>query len=65
MFSRLNHVLSKNQQDIQNNKGSELQSIFTWRHGGHIGVQNNETAAMLVFQTNPVNRWTLSYLFKN
>ena len=40
--------------------------VFTWRHGGHIGVpktikrrpywcsKNNQTAAMLVFQTNPV-----------
>ena len=28
--------------------------VFTWRHGRHIGVQNNATVAILVFQENPV-----------
>ena len=36
----------------------ELYSVFTWRHGGN----NNETAAMLVFQTNPVGVKLLSYV---
>ena len=36
----------------------ELYSVFTWRHGGN----NNETAAMLVFQTNPVGIKLLSYV---
>ena len=35
--------------------------IFTWRHGDHIGVPNNETAAMLVTQTNPVGVELFSY----
>ena len=37
-----------------------VKSVFTWRHGGHIGVPNNETAAMLVSQTNPVGVELLS-----
>ena len=33
----------------------KLLCVFTWRHGGHICVpQNNETAAMFVSQTSPV-----------
>ena len=28
--------------------------VFTWRHGGHICVQNNEPAAMFVYKKNPV-----------
>ena len=28
--------------------------VFTWRHGGHIGVPKQWTAAMLVFQTSLV-----------
>jgi len=41
----------------------EMWSVFTWRHGSHIGaVQNNETAAMLVFQTNPVGVELFSYV---
>ena len=30
------------------------QHYYTWRHNGHLGVRNNEKAAMLVFQTSPV-----------
>ena len=33
--------------------------VFTWRHNGHIGVQNNETAAILVYQDNPVELFSL------
>ena len=33
--------------------------IFTWRYNGHIGVQNNETAAILVYQDNPVEPFSL------
>ena len=28
--------------------------VFTWRHGGHICVQNNESAAMFVYKKNSV-----------
>ena len=31
-----------------------LQIIVTWRHGGHIGVQNKKTAAMLMYRKNPL-----------
>ena len=31
-----------------------MKPFFTWRHGGHIGFQDNETAAMSVSQTNLV-----------
>ena len=27
--------------------GGEVKILFTWRHGGHNAVQNNETVAML------------------
>ena len=30
------------------------QIVLTWRHGGHICVQNNEPAAMFVYKKNPV-----------
>ena len=40
---------------------SGLYSVFTWRHGGYIGVPNNETAAMLVSQTSPVEVELVSY----
>ena len=36
-------------------------NVFKWGHGGHIGVPNNETAAMLVTQTNPVGVELFSY----
>ena len=28
--------------------------VFTWRHDGHICVQNNDSAAMFVYKKNPV-----------
>ena len=28
--------------------------VFTWRHGGDICLQNNESAAMFVYQKNSV-----------
>ena len=31
-----------------------LWSVFKWRHGGYLVFQNNETAAMLVYQENPL-----------
>ena len=34
--------------------GNEVDSVLTWRHGSHIGAQNNKMAVMLVCQTNPV-----------
>ena len=39
-----------------------LKSVFTWRHGGHIGDSNNETAAMLVSETNPEGVEFFSYV---
>ena len=33
--------------------------VFARRHNGHIGVQNNETAAILVYQDNPVELFSL------
>ena len=27
-----------------------LQIVVTWRHGGHTGVQDNKTAAMLMYR---------------
>ena len=36
-------------------------SVFTWRHG-HIGFPKQWTAAMLVFQTNPVGVGLFSYV---
>ena len=33
--------------------------VFTWRHNGHIGAQNNETAAILMYQDNPVELFSL------
>ena len=26
--------------------------VFNWRHGGQIGVQNNETVSVFVYQKN-------------
>ena len=31
-----------------------LWSVFKWRHGGYLLFRNNETAAMLVYQENPL-----------
>ena len=33
---------------------SRLLIVFTWRHGGHICVQNNESAALFVYRKDPV-----------
>ena len=38
-----------------------VKSIFTWRHGAILVFQNNETAAMLVYQDNPVGIELFSY----
>lgn len=35
--------------------------VFTWRHGRYIGVQDNATAAILVFQENPVGMKLFSH----
>ena len=39
-----------------------LKSVFTWRHGGHIGVPKQWKAATLVFLTNPVGVGLFSYI---
>ena len=36
------------------NKWRYVYIIFTWRHGGHICVQNNESAAVFVYKKHPV-----------
>ena len=35
--------------------------VFTWRHGGHVGVPKQGTASILVFPTNPVRIELYSY----
>ena len=43
-------------------KSKFLIDFFTWRHGGHICVQNNESATMFVYNKNPVGIELFSHI---
>ena len=53
-FERTHDKTKKSRGERQNIFNCSSMELFhmTSRHGGHIGVQNNETAAMLVFREN-------------